>query len=485
MDTQKKKKLRWLRYILLAGPAVLGMVGLWILEGENFLQALFLCLHLSVFDFDGNPPNVLVEIARWIAPIATAGTLVTCISFLRKRWHDLLARGSGNSVAVRGPEEEKTALLKRLGNRGIEMKDTLVKADTYLLLGDERDNLEFYRRHQDKLQDKQVHLQCQNMLNRETTLEKLHLFCTEEVAARVFWNEHFLYPLSREKGHRLDIVFLGFGRLGRELLLSSYQHNLFHPKQKITYHIFGQEEGFRQIYHQTSQIQDPVVFYQEPWHAHRELLDKADMLIVLEQGNQLSLLAELLHALYRSKMHVFVSDPISAQLTDEQHRLELFTWEEEAVKPENFVDNGRWDAALRLLQGYIGAYEGEEAAASLSRQIWAEQSPFNRSSNLAAAAYGVVQRRIAIAENLSPEKLPEDWAERFAELEHIRWCRFHYLHNWRCLPLPEGMRKDPENRIHTLLADYRTLSEDYKTLDRQNVDAAMKATTPGQPRKNP
>lgn len=477
MDKQKKKQLLWLRYILLVSPAILGVAGLWLWEGEPFLHALFQSLHMYVFDYGDKPPNVLVEIARWLGPVATAGTLVTGIAFLRKWWHDLMARWSGTSVAVRGPEEEKKALLKRLGRRGIDMGDKPVKAKTYILLGDERDNLAFYNRHREALCDKHVHMQCQSMVGRETTLEKLHLFCAEEVAARSFWEEHFLYPLSREKGHRLDIVLLGFGRLGRELLLSAYQNHLFHPDQKITYHVFGQEDGFRQIYHQTSQITDPVIFYEEPWYAHRELLDSADMLIVLEQENQLSLLAELLHALYRSKLHVFVSDPLSAKLTDEQHRLELYPWEEESMKPENFIDEDRWEAALRLLQQYMQETGSTEQSRQLAEKQWAQQTPFARSSNLAAAAYGVVQKRIVEAEGLDPENLPADWAERFAELEHIRWCRFHYLHNWRRLVLPEGKRKDVENRIHTLLVDYDRLTEGYKQLDRNNVTAAMGANT--------
>ena len=112
-----------------------------------------------------------------------------------------------------------------------------------------------------------------------------------------------------------------------------------------------------------------------------------------------------------------------------------------------------------------------------AQEEWEQQTPFARSSNLAAAAYGVVQKRIVEAEGLDPKNLPEEWAERFAELEHIRWCRFHYLHNWRNIPLPDGVRKDVENRIHTLLVDYDRLTEGHKQLDRNNVTAAMDANT--------
>ena len=108
----QKRLLTWLRYVLLVSPVILGVTGLWLWEGEPFLHALFQSLHMYVFDYGDKPPNVLVELARWLGPVATAGTLVTGIAFLRKWWHDLMARWSGTSVAVRGPEEEKKALLK-------------------------------------------------------------------------------------------------------------------------------------------------------------------------------------------------------------------------------------------------------------------------------------------------------------------------------------------------------------------------------------
>lgn len=56
-------------------------------------------------------------------------------------------------------------------------------------------------------------------------------------------------------------------------------------------------------------------------------------------------------------------------------------------------------------------------------------------------------------------------AEQFACLEHIRWCRYHYVNNWR-FRLPEnGKNKDLRRRIHRDLIPYEDLSDAEKKKD--------------------
>lgn len=50
--------------------------------------------------------------------------------------------------------------------------------------------------------------------------------------------------------------------------------------------------------------------------------------------------------------------------------------------------------------------------------------------------------------------------EDIAELEHIRWCRYYYLNNWRC-----GADRNDSERIHHLLKPFDKLSEENKAKD--------------------
>ena len=59
--------------------------------------------------------------------------------------------------------------------------------------------------------------------------------------------------------------------------------------------------------------------------------------------------------------------------------------------------------------------------------------------------------------------------ERLAELEHIRWCRYHLLNNWQYGTPDNGKNKDAVRRIHTLLVPYAALPEAEKEKDRENI----------------
>ena len=59
--------------------------------------------------------------------------------------------------------------------------------------------------------------------------------------------------------------------------------------------------------------------------------------------------------------------------------------------------------------------------------------------------------------------------ELLSELEHIRWCRYHYLNNWKYGVPNDGKPKDAVRRIHTDLIPYKELPEEEKRKDRENI----------------
>ena len=81
----------------------------------------------------------------------------------------------------------------------------------------------------------------------------------------------------------MDVVLLGFGKLGREILISGLQSNIFRPNQQIRYHIFGSDDGFVKTYRQLSQISDPVIFHPERWQDSLELVEQAQLVLVVQQ----------------------------------------------------------------------------------------------------------------------------------------------------------------------------------------------------------
>lgn len=455
-------------------PLILGTLG-FLSQGIPFNDALFAAITLYALEYGDGGNVLLVEIARWTAPLATASGLLILLSQLRERLHNYILYRQGKAVAVYGDSLDAARLLRQLGDCGIEGERKFVPAQKYILAGDETYNLAFYNRHREKLENSSVYLKCSTIPAQSSTPANLRLYRPEETAARLFWKRSNILQLSEQNGHRMDIVILGFGQLGEHLLTTALQQNIFHPDQAIAYHVFGSDDGFTAIHRHLEKISDPVTFYDTPWYDHSDLLDKAAMVIVTEQEKQTALVEKLLLTLTRETVHVFAEGSLGLEILDEQDRLQLFPWETAAASPEQIFSTKLYENAMQLNLAYAARYLGSTGSAE---EEWAKLNGFTRYSNISAADYFEVLRAL-LRIRKQPEsfdELSDDWIEHLAELEHIRWCRYHYLHNWSCGIPENGSSKDAAKRIHRSLVPYYALTENEKMKDRENIEMMFKLT---------
>lgn len=446
--------------ILIVLPFALGLTG-FLIDGEPLLQAFYAGLCLYGMGQKELPPNILVEVARWLAPLVSASAVVMAAKSIRRYFHDTSARMSAHSVAVHGPKAEKEAILKALGSQGIDMEDKPVKASRYLLLGDEMKNLEYFHTYLADT-DKDVFLQSKSLSSRSVSKPNLYLFCPEETAARVFWEEHLLYPLSEKHDHQITIAMIGFGSLGRELLLYSLENHIFHPNQCIAFHIWGEENGFRKIYRQLYQISDPVVFHSEPWQDSLDKLSNAQMIIVAQQEDQLATLRDLTMALWNKPIHVMSVQPEGVEILGGP--LISFDWKAEAMQPKNIFNEEQLIYAKQLNLMYYDMFSPSHRDNKRADEAWTETNASSRESILKTTEYHRIQQLL-----MHGKEMTEENVELLAELDHIHWCRYFYLRNWTGGEPRNGRNKDMENRIHRCLMPYHDLSMEFKESCRDNV----------------
>lgn len=485
MNREKAKRLG--KICLFFMPLLFGMVGFFAVMGGSFSDSLFLSISMYMMNYQDTPPNFWIELGRWTAPLASAGGILLAFSALRKRLHDYWRYRSGRSIAVYGPEGERQALVANLGRRGIDGGERFVRAQRYILLGDEAENLAFYAEHREELSGSVVYLRSETLPAQSVSAANLRLFCPEETAARLFWKNcgltgtnvdslsgaggGSLYGLSKSCGHRLRIVFVGFGRLGEELLKYGLQDNIFSSKQRIEYHIFGDGDAFAAVHGGLAALQDPVTFYPEPWYERMSLVEQAQMVIVLRQEDQLALLQSLLLATCRERIYVFAAKAAGAELLAGRERLTVFDWRREAVLPERILEDVLYERAKRINLRYAALYGGVAENEENREAEWQKLDAFTRYSNVSAADYHEVRLGMleAMGEPADAGRMSAGCLELLAELEHIRWCRYHYLNNWR-YGIPEnGRRKDAGQRIHADLVPYESLSDGEKEKDRENI----------------
>lgn len=471
----KKLIRRIAKGLLLGAPLILGFVGLAVVAQQPPVHALFLSACMYVMEYQETPPNIWVEIARWTAPLVTASGVVYVFAWLRDGFVRTMIYLRGKSTAVYGPEEDKQNFLTQLKGRGIGGKDKVVRAHRYLLLYDEQTNFDFYNLNRKALAGKDVYIRCNALSAQAVANDKLHLFCLEETAARLFWKDYSLFSKSRACGHRLDVVLIGFGPLGEEVLLTALQNNVFSVDQKISYHIFGEDDGFLATHTQLDAIADPVIFHQGAWYDRLDLLEQAQMVVVLEQKDQIALLRRLLLATHREKLHVFCADGIESEYLDGKERLELFDWEDIAQTPEYIFGEKLMERAKRINHFYACRNQGARDNRMEREKFWRSLDGFTRGSNIGAADYYEVRREMMAAMGYRPgeKELRREDLELLAELEHIRWCRYHYLNNWRYGVPEDGANKDKIKRIHISLLPFHRLSEENRQTDRETVQISL------------
>ncbi len=468
-----KKIVKTLIFFL---PFILGTIGFHIIEGAPLNDALFFSIGFYTLNNTDPASNIFIELARWTAPLATASGLIMAVTALKQRLKDFFAYLGGESIAVYGSQEDISVILGQLGRRGIRIKDEerLPKAGRYILMGQEEENFKLYQKFENLLAGKQVYLRCRSM-NGRASGASMNLFFEEEIAARIFWKKQSLYDEAGRKNFRLNIVFPEFGILEEQLLLWGLQNNIFHPKQKIAYHVFGESGKFQAIYHELSQMEDPVIFHAGQWYDSLGLLERADRIIVSDTKE---LLGDLLFAIPEKCIDVLAESREAVLHYESRERLRLFFWRQEAEKLSNILEAKTLDRAKSINLRYAHLYSGVEETKENKEEEWGKLNTFTKYSNISSADYHEV-RLFMIEEwkqKTGKSEPDEAYLLKLAELEHIRWNRYHYLNNWKYGVPQNEKNKDTVKRVHKDLVPFTELTREEQEKDAENIRVLLSVT---------
>ena len=456
------------KYLIFITPLTLGMIGLSAIEKVPTLDAFYHSISMYLFDYSDHPANIWIEIARWSAPAMTASGIILGFLTLKEYFIHSILNLTKQSVAVYGPIEDAEPVIKECKYAFLG-KNKYIPASKYILLNDEISNFNFYIANIEKLKDKDVYLKSSSLPSQSESTDHLHLFCSEEISARLFWKKNFLYPLACSKQHKLEIVLIGFEFLGEQVLLHALQNNIFSPTQKITYRIFADESRFQSTHTELAHISDQIIFCKDSWYEHLHEIENADMVIVLNQNNQIQLLQDLLFSTTRQEIHVFADNAKLIDFIDGNHRLTVFNWKKESHNPNCIFKDDLYKRAKTINLRYAHLYSGVTETKEEMENQWKKLDPFTRYSNISSADYHEMRINMIRHDQISADHLLTDQLELFSHLEHIRWSRYHILNNWKYGIPSDGKAKDPVLRIHRSLTPYQELSEEEKEKDRENI----------------
>lgn len=461
IEYEKEKKFPVsLPVILILATLACGMIGFKIAGGYTIPDALFNCLMMFALNYSDPPINGLVDAARWLAIGATAGVVIHFVHFLHRKLLGLMYSLIGKSIAVFGDIAECSDLLKQT-KYAIHTDGPFIQASRYILNSSENSNIEFYNDHRASIKDRPVYMKCEYLSPLLIDEPNLKLFSLEENAARIFWKRYSPYKLSAAKDNTLSIVIIGFGRLGEELLHWGLLHNIFSKDQHISYHVFGDCESFISSHFMLGEISDSIIPHSEPWQQNTDIITGADMVLLAEQQEQTKILRDMTLLFPNVKPIVFSGNSGSVDFLAQAQGCSIFDWKKEAGSMASILEEKLLLMSKKVNLRYCHIHNDLEETEENMETEWNKLNSFTKYSNISNADYHYIRLKMMkeLGIPLNFNDLSKEQINMLAELEHIRWCRYHYLNNWKYGVPDSGKNKDNEKRIHKDLQPYAVLPE--------------------------
>lgn len=459
----KKFKQKIRRVLSLAYKMIPFLIGMFcyypVFTGGNhmfpFLDSVYSSIRLySGYTESGVPVGGLLQFARFLALAATLGILIGALNKMNDliNWFKLF---HPKATVVYGDSSYAGFILESLPSRvriagGGKLIDNAARY--VLMFSSDAENLEFYSRNYEMLKEKNVYMMLEDISRQNIENPKISVFSMAENCARQYWKD---YPVTRSE----KIAIIGFENVGKNILLYGLQVNLIDPGQHFAYHIYGDGTEFRREHTELSKMApDEIVFHDDGIYPFAEMAD-FDRIIICGGENRNCNIAEVSRLLVSAPVErpIYIYAPNGDIITNlfGNGRLICFGRAEEIASADVIFNERSMEAARRQHEFYYEKYGGTP---------WEKLDAFKRYSNVSSSDYMEVINRF-LAEGMPLEKI--------AELEHIRWCRYHYLHNWKYAP-----HTDAAKRVHNCLIPFEDLSEEEKIKDVEAIRSKMVESAP-------
>lgn len=445
-------------------PFVTGAIG-YMVSGETLTDSLYESYALYFVSPVCGAYNIWIEIARWTAALVTTATILYALRRLGLRLYWMIKCLSKDSVAVYCASDTKISFER--GHTGVIYPGrnfrSMAKSQIIMFDSDE-ENLRFYEENKKQLTGRRVYIGLKEIeygLMKELGSEsKVCFYDINGAIARKLWRKLALWE-GQAFGNRIVITILGTRHLGRSILHHGLLLNIASLAQEIDYNFIGEHSLYQAAHGALPTCnQDSVRYLEADGENYWEVIRQSDIVIISEAVS-----IERLQTIgIVCSGQIFYYSPKEGDVGAclKLSRLRPFGRDFEIYTDENIRGNKLIEAAMEQNHRYMQSY-GKDMAADKEAE-WNKLDGFLKWSNISSSDFRPVLRSLA-ASGMELEEL--------AELEHIRWCRFHYLNYWSFGVPENGESRDDAKKIHKCLCDFSELSEEDKEKDREIVREAL------------
>lgn len=465
------KNLKKIFPILAVVPFIIGTAGFRI-AGLNWADSCYNSVSLYVIQLNEDCSNIYIEIARWSAAIVATAAVLSILKQAGLYLLNLFLSILPGSAALYGNEEivrqicDKERYAFYGGNAPVNSRHHIILYDN------DAENLSFYRDNKEKMKGGSVWLAVRDL---DLSFLKaddinLHFFNPNALTARLLWNDPDLNKIIKSN-RNAKIVLLGFDRLGEQILMQGFLHNVFYEDQSYEYHVFDDKvtdpfEKNRFI----SMNEDKIIFHDRDISGDDNF--EPDI-IICTKDMDFNLMEELWLRYPNALIYFYSESDLKLHDFMVDDRVRFFGEADRVYTLSNIITDKLYENGIVLNYNYdhnespmpdYKSLKADPAAYKNARESWTGLNEFTKGSNIASADYLKIVGILSSEEpykDMDPEE--RDWC--FARLEHILWCRYHFINHWTYGRPEDGKNKDSIKRIHTCLTDFSNLTEENQRKD--------------------
>ena len=451
--------------VLAICPFVIGTLG-YRSSGEKLSDALYASFALYFVNPVSDAYNIPIEIARWTAALVTTSAILYAVRRIWIRLSQALCCLGKDSIAVYSDEDVNIVFDKPKRSVIYPGREFNPLAKSHIImLNSDTESLKFYRENIKAIKKSKVYIALREM-NYGFTKElsdkaNIYFFDIDGAAARTLWKQIALW---KDPKPRVEITILGTDHLGQSVLNYGLQLNLYSLSQEIVYNFIGSDKSHQTLHGGIPLFcRDRVNYLKPDDDSNAEIIKKSDIVIVCGKVSvvEFQTIAGLCGGVIYCYSH---PDSDMADFLNFP-RLKSFGKNSEIYTDANIRRNDLVADAMELHYSYLKQYGNGEI--SDIRAEWNKLNGFLKTSNISSADY------IPILKTLWASRTKGDeYIEELAELEHIRWCRFHFLNLWRFGVPENGKNRDNDKKIHILLRPFSELPPDERE---KNIETVRKA----------
>lgn len=510
---KKTDDKKWSRIwkLFWAVPFIVGLIGYyWGNLGErgvelDFWEALYASAALYFVNPVAENSNVFIIIAKITALLVVAHLILSIVTSLIDRIRKWITSRHGDSTAVYSNMRLGKNIIKTAEHAcpGTDKPDGRAEPtkDHIIMFDDDISNLSFYETNSDYFEEKARHVfialkQVNPLLLKSVDNKNVHFFNLHEIEARKYWEKYNLYDEINDTGREngiFRIAIIGYGLMGKAVFKQGFLNNIYRLDQKIEYHIWG--AGIldkRDLEELNTANSDKIIVHDS--ESRDEILDILEMdRVIVTLDKPLPIVQEIIER--NGKCRIYCYNKEGKDFSEFYNTDRLFVFGDflesltvDDIKTEKLYENAKlinYDYVLR--EQYNAAYAGIQAGdpaveaeyminvkdsdwqrklkeqceydpddpggkAAAKDAAWDDLNGFTKGSNVARADYYWIEY------TNKKKGVPEVERE---EMEHIRWCRYHYFNGWK---YAEG-KKDPNKKTHGLLVAFGELHDSVRVKD--------------------